>query len=48
MRSDAATLYLFEFSETPFVVFARVVAGEVGGCDMCDCFCVHANDLLCR
>lgn len=34
--------YLGEFLEAPFVVFARVVAGEIGGCDIRDCFGVDA------
>ena len=34
--------YLGEFFEAPFVVFARMVAGEVGGCDIRDCFGVDA------
>ena len=27
------------------MIFARVVAREVGGCDICDCFGVDAHDL---
>lgn len=30
--------YLGKLLEAPFVVFARVVAREVGGCDIRDCF----------
>ncbi len=34
--------YLGELLEIPFVVFARVVTGEVGGCDIRDGFGVDA------
>lgn len=34
--------YLRELLEAPFVVFAWMVAGEVCGCDICDCFGVDA------
>ena len=34
--------YLRELLKAPLVVFARMVAGEVGGCDICDCFGVDA------
>ena len=34
--------YLGELLEIPFVVFARVVTGEVSGCDIRDCFGVDA------
>jgi len=37
--------YLFEFSETPSVVFTRVVAGEICGGDVGDCFYIYAHDL---
>ena len=39
--------YLGEFLEAPFVVFAWIVAGEVCGCDICNCLAVDAYD-LCR
>ena len=43
---------LREFFEAPFVVFAGVVAGEVGGGNVGDCFGVDAHNLgdisLCR
>lgn len=37
--------YLGEFLQIPFMIFARVVAREVGGCDIRDCFGVDAYDL---
>ena len=37
--------YLGEFFQVPFMIFARVVAREVGGCDIRDCFGVDAYDL---
>jgi hypothetical protein len=27
------------------MVFTRVMAREIGGCDIRDCFCVYTNDL---
>lgn len=39
--------YLGELLKAPFVVFARIVAGEVCGCDICNCFAVDAYE-LCR
>ena len=33
--------YLREFFEAPFMVFARMVAGEVCGCDIRDCLGVY-------
>ena len=33
--------YLRELLEAPLVVFAWMVAGEVGGRDICDCFGVY-------
>lgn len=38
---------LGELLKAPFVVFARIVAGEVCGCDICNCFAVDAYE-LCR
>ncbi len=38
--------YLFEVPQTPLVVFAWVVTGEVGRGYMRDGFCVDANDLF--
>ena len=37
--------YLGEFLQVPFMIFARVVAREVGGRDIRDCFGVDAYDL---
>ena len=37
--------YLGELLETPCVVFTRIVAGEVGGCDIRDGLGVDAYDL---
>ena len=37
--------YLGEFLQVPFMIFAGVVAREVGGCDIRDCFGVDAHDL---
>ena len=37
--------YLGELLEAPFMVFARVVAGKVGGCDIRNCLGIDANNL---
>ena len=37
--------YLGEFLQVPLMMFARVVAREVGGCDIRDCFGIDAYDL---
>lgn len=37
--------YFGELLEGPFVVFTRIVAGEIGRCDIRDCFGVDANYL---
>ena len=36
------SLYSGEILEAPIMVFARVVAGEIGGCDVRDCFRIDA------
>lgn len=36
---------LFEFGERPRIVFTRMMAGEVGGCDVGYGFSIDANDL---
>ena len=37
--------YLGELLKAPFVDFAWMVAREVSGCDICDCFGVDAHYL---
>ena len=37
--------YLGEIFQVPFMIFAWIVAREVGGCDIRDCFGVDAYDL---
>ena len=42
MECKGEDKYLRELLEAPLVVFARMMAGEVCGCDICDCFGVDA------
>lgn len=46
VKKDGGSKHLGELLQAPFVVFARMVAGEVCGCDICNCFRVDAYNLL--
>lgn len=45
VKRDEGSKHLGELLQAPFVVFARMVAGKVCGCDICDCFGVDAYNL---